>query len=91
MGQLVKGASDAQVEEIIDNLCSHLEKAGSSHRDVATLGLKSVITELTSASGAAKTIGKKLTPRILKTASDVRLLGFGLLGVVEGHCVLLLR
>jgi cullin-associated NEDD8-dissociated protein 1 len=72
LGQLTKFVNDNIVDEIIDSLCGHLETKDGKFRDIATLGLKQVITELPSSSGLAKQIGKKLTPRIVKTAADVR-------------------
>lgn len=67
----MKFANDNLVDEVIESLCGILEGKESKQRDIATLGLKAVITELPASSGLAKQIGKKLTPRVTKTASDV--------------------
>lgn len=75
LGPLVNKVKEGQVEQIVDTLCNNMNSNEEQKRDISSIGLKTVISELTPTSHAlVGTISKKITARLtdsVKLASDV--------------------
>jgi len=73
LGPLSKKVKEVHVQEIVDTLCNHLlsEKKGADElRDISSIGLKTVITEIPSENSPLPTlIVKQLTPRLVTGVS----------------------
>lgn len=72
LGPLVKKVKEYQVEWIVDTLCTNMASKNEQLRDVSSIGLKTVISELPAASSPlsssiCKRITGKLTDAITKT------------------------
>lgn len=74
LGPLSKRVKEPQVQDMVDTLCNHLladKKGADELRDISSIGLKTVITEIpadqTNLSGL---IVKRLTPRLLTGITD---------------------
>jgi len=69
LGPLSRRVKEPQLQEIVDILCTHLlneKKGGEELRDIASIGLKTVITEMPAEPPtAAILITKRLTPRLI--------------------------
>jgi len=69
LGPLSRRVKDTQVQEIVDTLCNHIlsEKKGAEElRDISSIGLKTVITEIPAEPAALPSlICKRLTPRLI--------------------------
>jgi cullin-associated NEDD8-dissociated protein 1 len=74
LGPLSKKVKDTQVQEIVDTLCNHLlsEKKGADElRDISSIGLKTVITEIPiDNTPLASILIKRLTPRLISGISE---------------------
>jgi transcriptional regulator CtsR len=79
LSPLVRRIREQQLQDIVDKLCEYLVDKKEESRDIATLGMKTVIVEIPSASPIAGNLMKRLIPRLhtLMTAT-VRLSIFGL-------------
>ncbi|CAH1772992.1 unnamed protein product [Owenia fusiformis] len=70
LGPLVNKVKEFQVETIIDTLCSNMLSDKEQLRDISSIGLKTVISELPPASTAlAANICKKITGRLTSAIS----------------------
>ena len=69
LGPLAKKVKEIQVQEIVDTLCNHLlsdKKGVEELRDIASIGLKTVVTEIPLDSAALPILlVKRLTPRLI--------------------------
>eukprot|EP01116_Phalansterium_solitarium_P021844 TRINITY_DN6977_c0_g1_i1.p1 TRINITY_DN6977_c0_g1~~TRINITY_DN6977_c0_g1_i1.p1 ORF type:complete len:1273 (-),score=515.03 TRINITY_DN6977_c0_g1_i1:141-3881(-) len=76
LGPLARKAKEPQVSDIVDALMNHLlaEKKGSDElRDIASIGLKTVISEIpndASSAAVVQVITKRLTPRLIVGVSN---------------------
>jgi cullin-associated NEDD8-dissociated protein 1 len=66
---LVKTVRDPQKQEIIDQLSSFLSGKEEELKDIASIGLKTVITEIPSAAATSKTIIRRLLPKLVQLLS----------------------
>jgi cullin-associated NEDD8-dissociated protein 1 len=65
LGPLVNKVKDVQVDTIVDTLCSNMLSEKEQLRDISSIGLKTVISELAPTSTAlAASICKKITGRL---------------------------
>lgn len=65
LGPLVNKVKEFQVEVIVDTLCNNMVSDKEQLRDISSIGLKTVISELPpSAHALAASICKKITPRL---------------------------
>jgi len=70
LGPLVNKVKDVQVETIVDSLCSNMLSDKEQLRDISSIGLKTVISELAPTSTAlASSVCKKITPRLTSAIS----------------------
>lgn len=74
LGPLVKKIKDSQIEVIINSLCSNMFSSSERLRDISSVGLKTVISELprttqTVASVASRNITGKMVDAIGKPVS----------------------
>lgn len=66
LGPLVKKVKEYQVEWIVDTLCTNMTSNKEQLRDISSIGLKTVISELPSASSPlSSTICKRITGRLI--------------------------
>jgi len=74
LGPLCKKVKEAQVQDIVDTLCNHLlsdKKGADELRDISSIGLKTVISEIPlDPSTLSSLIVKRLTPRLLTGITD---------------------
>ncbi|KAJ3415435.1 Cullin-associated NEDD8-dissociated protein 1 [Chytridiales sp. JEL 0842] len=70
LGPLVKSVRDTQKNEIVDNLCNLLTQKNDELKDIASIGLKTVITEIPSTSPNAKSIVRRLLPKLVSLLSN---------------------
>ncbi len=75
LGPLSRRVKEPQLQEIVDTLCTHLlneKKGGEELRDIASIGLKTIITEIPAEPAAAPSlITKRLTPRLITGVNNV--------------------
>jgi cullin-associated NEDD8-dissociated protein 1 len=65
LGPLVNKVKEYQVETIVDALCSNMVSDKEQLRDISSIGLKTVISELPLASSAlAANVCKRITGRL---------------------------
>ncbi|XP_071151834.1 cullin-associated NEDD8-dissociated protein 1-like [Mytilus edulis] len=70
LGPLVNKVKEFQVETIVDTLCSNMISDKEQLRDISSIGLKTVISELPPSSTAlASSICKKITGRLTSAIS----------------------
>lgn len=70
LGPLVNKVKDVQVETIVETLCSNMLSDKEQLRDISSIGLKTVISELAPTSTAlAASICKKITGRLTSAIS----------------------
>lgn len=69
LGPLVKKIKDQSISDIADTLCNHLlneKKGGDELRDIASIGLKTVVTEIpVEPQLYSQILVKRLTPRLI--------------------------
>lgn len=58
---------------ILDKLIEYMSSKDEELRDIASLGLKTVMTEIPAGSSLAATAASKLVPRLLGQIGDVRM------------------
>ena len=77
LGPLVNKVKEFQVETIVDTLCSNMLSDKEQLRDISSIGLKTVISELPPASTAlAASICKKITGRLTSAIAKVAISHF---------------
>nr|CAG4644545.1 EOG090X00HY [Leptodora kindtii] len=68
LGPLVTKVKDVQVETIVEHLCSNMASDKEQLRDISSIGLKTVISELPlTASAMAASVCKRITGRLSST------------------------
>ncbi|KAG0260456.1 Cullin-associated NEDD8-dissociated protein 1 [Actinomortierella ambigua] len=65
LGPLVKKVQEAQLQEIVDNLCAFVSQDKEDLREIASMGLKTVIVQVPANSNVAVNVCKRLVPRLL--------------------------
>ncbi|KAG0233459.1 Cullin-associated NEDD8-dissociated protein 1 [Actinomortierella wolfii] len=65
LGPLVKKVQEAQLQEIVDNLCTFVSQEQEDLREIASMGLKTVIVQVPAYSNVAVNVCKRLVPRLL--------------------------
>ncbi|CAJ0833196.1 8495_t:CDS:10 [Entrophospora sp. SA101] len=66
LAPLVKKVREAQLQEIVDQLCLYSTQQGKEElRDIAGIGLKTIIVEIPSNSPSANNVLQRLIPRLL--------------------------
>ena len=75
LGPLVKKVKDSQIEIIINSLCCNMYSESERLRDISSVGLKTVISELprtttTVASNASKNITGKMVDAVRRPVSQ---------------------
>lgn len=72
MGPLVSKVKELQVETIVDALCSNMLSDKEQLKDISSIGLKTVISQLPITQNQMSTsIVKKITVRLLNTIQKV--------------------
>jgi cullin-associated NEDD8-dissociated protein 1 len=72
LGPLVNKVKEIQVETIVDTLCSNMISNNEQLRDISSIGLKTVIAELSpNSTNLVSTICKKITGRLANAISQV--------------------
>ena len=72
LGPLVNKVKEIQVETIVDTLCTNMISNNEQLRDISSIGLKTVIAELSPNSTAlVSTICKKITGRLAAAIAQV--------------------
>ncbi|XP_065063161.1 cullin-associated NEDD8-dissociated protein 1-like [Rhopilema esculentum] len=72
LGPLVCKVKEYQVEGIVDTLCANMAADKEQLRDISSIGLKTVISELPPAStGLSSSICKRITGRLTETISKI--------------------
>ncbi|CAG8443165.1 10301_t:CDS:10 [Ambispora gerdemannii] len=67
LGPLVKKVREPQLQDIIDKLCDYTSEGKDELRDIAGIGLKTVIVEIPSNSPVANNVLQRLIPRLLSS------------------------
>ncbi|RWS15707.1 Cullin-associated NEDD8-dissociated protein 1-like protein [Dinothrombium tinctorium] len=68
LGPLVNKVKEHQVEIIVDTLCTNMVSEKEQLRDISSIGLKTVISELPqSSTGLAANVSKKITGKLTST------------------------
>ncbi|PKK63192.1 TIP120-domain-containing protein [Rhizophagus irregularis] len=71
LAPLVKKVREPQLQEIVEQLCSYTTQPGKEElRDIAGIGLKTVIVEIPSNSPSASNVVVRLIPRLLTQLED---------------------
>ncbi|ORZ05672.1 armadillo-type protein [Lobosporangium transversale] len=65
LGSLVKKVQEAQLQQIVDNLCAFVSQDKEDLREIASIGLKTVIVQVPVNSVVAVNVCKRLVPRLL--------------------------
>ncbi|KAF9982553.1 Cullin-associated NEDD8-dissociated protein 1 [Modicella reniformis] len=65
LGSLVKKVQEAQLQQIVDNLCAYISQDKEDLREIASIGLKTVIVQVPVNSVVAVNVCKRLVPRLL--------------------------
>ncbi|KAG0258254.1 Cullin-associated NEDD8-dissociated protein 1 [Mortierella polycephala] len=65
LGSLVKKVHEAQLQQIVDNLCAYVSQDKEDLREIASIGLKTVIVQVPVNSVVAVNVCKRLVPRLL--------------------------
>jgi hypothetical protein len=74
LGPLVNKVKEYQVETIVDSLCGNMVSDKEQLRDISSIGLKTVISELPLASSAlAANVCKRITGRLSSAIEKVSL------------------
>lgn len=72
LGPLVNKVKEYQVETIVENLCNNLVSEKEQLRDISSIGLKTVISELPLGSSAlAANVCKRITGRLSNAIEKV--------------------
>jgi hypothetical protein len=72
LGPLVNKVKEYQVETIVDSLCSNMVSDKEQLRDISSIGLKTVISELPLASNAlAANVCKRITGKLSSAIEKV--------------------
>lgn len=72
LAPLVNKVKEAHVEIIVDTLCTNMTSSSEHLRDISSIALKTVISELPQSSGIlVTTISKKITSRLTDSVSQV--------------------
>jgi cullin-associated NEDD8-dissociated protein 1 len=72
LGPLVKKVKEFQIELIIDTLCANMLSEKEQLKDISSIGLKTVINHLSTASTQMNSnIVKKIAGRLLSTMQKV--------------------
>lgn len=71
LGALVKTAREVQMQVVLDKLVEYLSSKEEELRDIASLGLKTIMAELPAGSSVAANTNVKLVPRLLNQVNDV--------------------
>jgi cullin-associated NEDD8-dissociated protein 1 len=75
LGPLVSKVKELQVETIVDALCSNMLSDKEQLKDISSIGLKTVISQLPITQNQMSTsIVKKITVRLLNTIQKVAFL-----------------
>lgn len=72
LGSLVKKVQESQLQQIVDNLCAFVSQDKEDLREIASIGLKTVIVQVPTNSVVAVNVCKRLVPRLLATLENVR-------------------
>jgi cullin-associated NEDD8-dissociated protein 1 len=74
LGPLVTKVKEHQVEQIVEALCSNMLSDKEQLKDISSIGLKTVITQLPQTSSqTSSAIVKKITSRLLNTIQKVKI------------------
>ncbi|KAF8933135.1 Cullin-associated NEDD8-dissociated protein 1 [Dissophora ornata] len=65
LGSLVKKVQEAQLQQIVDLLCAYVSQDKEDLREIASIGLKTVIVQVPVNSVVAVNVCKRLVPRLL--------------------------
>ncbi|KAG0346276.1 Cullin-associated NEDD8-dissociated protein 1 [Podila humilis] len=65
LGPLVKKVQEAQLQEIVDKLCAYVSEDKEDLREIASIGLKTVIVQVPVNSAVAANVCRRLVPRLL--------------------------
>ncbi|KAF9403247.1 Cullin-associated NEDD8-dissociated protein 1 [Mortierella sp. AD011] len=65
LGSLVKKVQEAQLQQIVDNLCAYVSQDKEDLREIASIGLKTVMVQVPLNSVVAVNVCKRLVPRLL--------------------------
>ncbi|KAG0210629.1 Cullin-associated NEDD8-dissociated protein 1 [Mortierella sp. GBA30] len=65
LGSLVKKVQEAQLQQIVDSLCAYVSQEKEELREIASIGLKTVIVQVPVNSVIAMNVCKRLVPRLL--------------------------
>lgn len=71
LGVLVKIIKEKQLQVILDKLVEYISSKEEELRDIASLGLKTVMAEIPTDSTMAAKAGNNLTPKLLNQIADV--------------------
>ncbi|KAF9154219.1 Cullin-associated NEDD8-dissociated protein 1 [Linnemannia schmuckeri] len=70
LGSLVKKVQESQLQQIVDNLCAFVSQDKEDLREIASIGLKTVIVQVPTNSVVAVNVCKRLVPRLLATLEN---------------------
>lgn len=71
LGPLVKKVQEPQLQEIVDKLCAYVSQDKEDLREIASIGLKTVIVQVPVNSAVAVNVCKRLVPRLLHHLESV--------------------
>ena len=71
LGSLVKKVQEAQLQQIVDTLCAYVSQEKEDLREIASIGLKTVIVQVPANSVIAVNVCKRLVPRLLSQLESV--------------------
>lgn len=72
LAALIKHVSETRIQTIIDRLVAFTSSKDEGVRDIASLGLKTVVAEIAPGSGLASTACTKLAPKVVAQLESVR-------------------
>jgi hypothetical protein len=71
LGPLVKKVQENQLQQIVDSLCGYISQDKEDLREIASIGLKTVIVQVPVNSVVAVNVCKRLVPRLLSQLESV--------------------
>ncbi|KAG9510927.1 Cullin-associated NEDD8-dissociated protein 1, partial [Fragariocoptes setiger] len=72
LGPLTNKVKDSQVEVIISTLCTNLMSDNEQTRDISSMGLKTVISEIPITSSMVNIISRELNPKLLEAITNAK-------------------
>ncbi|KAJ3030650.1 UNVERIFIED_CONTAM: Cullin-associated NEDD8-dissociated protein 1 [Siphonaria sp. JEL0065] len=83
LAPLVRKVREANTQEIVDQLCKLLVEKKDELKDIAAIGLKTVILEVPASSQVSKNVVKKLVPKLIALLSNANAVQFDTIDILS--------